>query len=49
MKGTTMFTKAKNAVQLVIALAVITQVIRAWGSMGRDAVHAVEDWYYDKK
>lgn len=43
-----MFAKAKTAVQLAIALVVIAQAIRGWGAMGRDAVHATEDWYYDK-
>jgi hypothetical protein len=44
-----MFTKAKNAVQLTVALVVIAQAIRGYGSAARDAVHAVEDWYYDRK
>lgn len=44
-----MFTKAKNAAQLIIAIVVVAQTIRGFGMIGRDAVHAVEDWYYDKK
>lgn len=44
-----MFTKAKNAAQLLIAIAIVTQTIRGLGMIGRDAVHAVEDWYHDKK
>lgn len=44
-----MFTKAKNAAQLIIAIVVVTQTIRGLGMMGRDAVHFVEDRYFSKK
>lgn len=44
-----MFTKAKSAAQLAVALVVAVQAIRAWGNMGRETVHLVEDWYYDRK
>ena len=44
-----MFTKAKNAAQLIIAIAIVTQTIRGLGMMGRDAVHFVEERYFSKK
>ena len=44
-----MFTKAKNAAQLVIAIVIVTQTIRGLGMIGRDAVHFVEDTYFSKK